>query len=367
MANELNIQLDPGLTITAQIVQNATQVGSNVALTESGSLSGFYSGDMPGATAAGAYQVRFLSGADVVGSGQIAWDGSSEITLGLLSTTAELEARTLPVENYFDSETDLVAIDAIAPAVIAQIQSGLATAAAVGAIPTDPLLASDSRLDNLDAAISSRSSHGAPDLTNLDAAVSSRLADAVYTAPNNTGISTLVARLSADRATYLDKLNVPGSLANSSSASAYQANLAPIIDQLNAIQGSGFDTAVHGLVSIRTRGDEAWVTAMGGGSATEANQTSILNALSQIQGSGFNSAGHSLKAIVDHGDGNWAPSIGSGSATEAKQDEILNAILPSEVITPTRYQKIRFGDNAVLADYSVTNDGNGNITLTRTS
>lgn len=41
-------------------------------------------------------------------------------------------------------------------------------------IATNPLLANDARLDHLDADISSRSSHAAPDLSNLDVAVSTR-------------------------------------------------------------------------------------------------------------------------------------------------------------------------------------------------
>jgi len=90
--------------------------------------------------------------------------------------------------------------------------SALATAAAVAAIPTNPVLDSDARLDHLDADVSSRlatAGYTSPDnagiaaiptnpvldsdarLDHLDADISSRLATAGYTAPNNAGISSI--------------------------------------------------------------------------------------------------------------------------------------------------------------------------------
>lgn len=56
---------------------------------------------------------------------------------------------------------------------VSAIQSGLATSAEVTAIPTNPLLTNDARLDN------------------LDAAVSSRLATAGYTAPDNATVALI--------------------------------------------------------------------------------------------------------------------------------------------------------------------------------
>lgn len=59
---------------------------------------------------------------------------------------------------------------------VTAIQSGLATSAGVSAIPTNPLLTNDARLDNIDATISSR------------------LATAGYTAPANADITAIKAK-----------------------------------------------------------------------------------------------------------------------------------------------------------------------------
>jgi hypothetical protein len=79
MPNELNIALPrTGLTVTAQRYINASAVGTAISLTEIGS-SGFYSGDMTGT--AGTYQVVFLAGGANVGSGEIIWDGTNELSI----------------------------------------------------------------------------------------------------------------------------------------------------------------------------------------------------------------------------------------------------------------------------------------------
>ncbi len=79
----------------------------------------------------------------------------------------------------------------------------------------------DARLANLDATISSRNATTPPsaasiatqvrtelgtELGRIDAAISTRLASAGYTAPDNTNIGTIVARLTATRAALLDNL-----------------------------------------------------------------------------------------------------------------------------------------------------------------
>lgn len=194
MANELNLSLSPaqtGLTITAILIQGNAQVGSAISCPESGTLAGHYSGNMP-AVAAGVYGVRFLSAGAQVGTGVIDWDGTKERSIGDVPTVAQLEARTLSSADYFNPATDTVAtvtsltnavtlpsipsnwITAAGLAVDAvnEIQSGLATDADVTAIledtgttlpglivaiPTNPLITTDARLNNLDATISSRS------------------------------------------------------------------------------------------------------------------------------------------------------------------------------------------------------------------
>lgn len=78
MANELNIALQTGLTVTAQRYNAGASVGSTISLSEVGS-SGFYSGNMTGA--AGTYQLAFIAGGANVGSGEIIWDGTNELSI----------------------------------------------------------------------------------------------------------------------------------------------------------------------------------------------------------------------------------------------------------------------------------------------
>ncbi len=82
MANELNIALSTGLTVTAQRYQAGASVGSAISLTEV-STSGFYTGNMTGS--AGTYQLVFLASAATVGTGQIVWDGTAEVAPSTLT------------------------------------------------------------------------------------------------------------------------------------------------------------------------------------------------------------------------------------------------------------------------------------------
>lgn len=75
--------------------------------------------------------------------------------------------------------TDLVSQVVPELLTVGGIQSGLATSASVAAIPINPLLDNDARLNALDATISSR------------------LATAGYTAPDNTGIAAIQAKTDA--------------------------------------------------------------------------------------------------------------------------------------------------------------------------
>lgn len=86
MANELNTaQATSGLTITAQLFQAGSAVGSAITCAEVGS-SRFYSANMPTITA-GTYQVVFYqSGVTPLSSGLIAWNGTAEILVNNLST-----------------------------------------------------------------------------------------------------------------------------------------------------------------------------------------------------------------------------------------------------------------------------------------
>ena len=122
-------------------------------------------------------------------------------------------------------------------------------------------------------------------------------------------IDTLLSRLSAARAGYLDKLNVSGTLAHSDAASTYKADVSALataakllayvqlilrsdsaietdnateLGEINADEGSGggdYSSQADSQEAIRDRGDAAWLTG-GGGSITD-----ILNVIPLIPNS----------------------------------------------------------------------------------
>lgn len=162
-------------------------------------------------------------------------------------TNAEMNARTLPSANYFDPAADTVAnvttVGSVTGAVTAGTvndKTGYALTAAYDAAKTAAQAAtalSNATWTNARAAL----------LDYLDAAITSRLATAGYTAPNNTGITTLLDRLTALRAGYLDKLNVTGTLAHSDAAATYKADVSGLALETTA-QSILTDTGTDGVV-----------------------------------------------------------------------------------------------------------------------
>lgn len=76
---------------------------------------------------------------------------------------------------------------------------------------------------------------------NLDAAVSSR---STYAGADTAGTTTLLDRLTAARAGYLDKLNVSGTLAHSDAADTYKADVSGLANDIKAAmeaEGSALD------------------------------------------------------------------------------------------------------------------------------
>ena len=147
MSNEIQFAYsETGLTtLTANLHLSGGAAGAGIgpiALSDASS-PGVYWGSVPTSpsVAAGVYAMVAKDGSTVVGSGVLQWDGTAEVK-----------------DFELAKETDLAT---------------LATASAVSAIPTNPLLSTDARLDNLDAAISTR------------------LASSGYTAPDNVGITAI--------------------------------------------------------------------------------------------------------------------------------------------------------------------------------
>ena len=205
MANELNIALSTGLTVTAQAYTAGAASGSPISLSEVGT-SGFYSGNMTGS--AGTYQLVFFSGGATVGTGQINWSGTAEIPFSTL-TTADIPSAAI---SAIQAKTDNLPSD---PADQSLVESAISALSIPTVVQIRTELDSNStKMANLDATISSRSTLTTGDLpsvpsaasvasavrteltelSNLDASVSSRLASASYTAPANSDISAIKSK-----------------------------------------------------------------------------------------------------------------------------------------------------------------------------
>ena len=78
MAHEITTNQETGLTLTARLVQGGALVGSSITMTESGTVTGHYTGDVPGGTAAGIYDVIVYNGSTRIADGTIDWDGTAE-------------------------------------------------------------------------------------------------------------------------------------------------------------------------------------------------------------------------------------------------------------------------------------------------
>jgi hypothetical protein len=204
MANELNIALSTGLTVTAQPYTAGAASGSAINLSEV-STSGFYTGNMTGAS--GTYQLVFLSGGATVGTGQINWSGTAEIPFSTL-TTADIPSAAI---SAIQAKTDNLPSD---PADQSLVESAISALSIPTVVQIRTEMDSNStKLANLDATISSRSTLTTGDLpsvpsaasvatavrtelteiSNLDASVSSRLASADYTEPTSAPSASSVA------------------------------------------------------------------------------------------------------------------------------------------------------------------------------
>lgn len=204
MANELNIALSTGLTVTAQAYTAGAASGSAISLSEVGS-SGFYTGNMTGS--AGTYQLVFVSGGATVGTGQINWSGTAEIPFSTL-TTADIPSAAI---SAIQAKTDNLPSD---PADQSLVESAISALSIPTVVQIRTEMDSNSTaLANLDATISSRSTLTTGDLpsvpsaasvasavrtelteiSNLDASVSSRLASADYTEPTSAPSASSVA------------------------------------------------------------------------------------------------------------------------------------------------------------------------------
>lgn len=92
MANEIGVIHTTGATVTAKVLylDNSTgwtQQGSDVSLTEDGTITGHYAGDMPTASA-GRYYISFYDSGTLIDGKTTAidWDGTAVITGNSIDT-----------------------------------------------------------------------------------------------------------------------------------------------------------------------------------------------------------------------------------------------------------------------------------------
>ena len=232
MAGEITydgLVTDSGKTLIAKVYSlSGTQIGTDVPLTEAGTTA-IFNGDMP-ATGEGFYIFRVMEGNDILGRGRINWDGTAErqasthsvadvygeFTAGSNADAFKADVSAIPTNPVLTNDIRLDNLDAAVSSRSshgAPDLSALATQSSVNAIPTNPVITSDSRLDNLDVAVSTRSSHAAPDLSGVaqQTTVASILADTNELQQNQgnwltaTGFSTLTA---SDIAGVINTLSV---------------------------------------------------------------------------------------------------------------------------------------------------------------
>jgi hypothetical protein len=285
MANELNIALSTGLTVTAQAYTAGAASGSAISLSEVGS-SGFYTGNMTGS--AGTYQLVFLSGGATVGTGQINWSGTAEVPVSTL-TTADIPTAAI---SAIQAKTDALPSD---PADQSLVESAISALSIPTVVQIRTELDSNStKLANLDATISSRSTLTTGDLpsvpsaasvasavrteltelSNLDASVSSRLASAAYTAP--TSAPTAAAVASAVRTELTEISNLDASVSSRLASASYTA---PANSDISAIKSKtdNLPASPAAVSDIPTTAQIA--TAVEGSLLNEADGQAVLNAL----------------------------------------------------------------------------------------
>lgn len=193
------------------------------------------------------------------------------------------------------------------------------------------------KLDNLDATVSSRSSHSVADIWNaltssmmvagsagravrdfLDATISSRLPSASYTAPDNAGITSLNSKVTTARAAKLDNLDAQVStrLAASGYTAPDNTTISTLAARLGAFAGTGANT-VLGVLRAIMRSDATLPTDVGGT---------------------FNPATDALEAIRNEGDTSWA----DASTPQAIADAVWDALMADHVDADTLGAAISF-------------------------
>lgn len=135
MAAEITASAPTGLVLTARLAQGAT-IGASITLTESGTLAGYYTGSVPGGTAAGRYAVTVLNGTVPIGAGELRWDGTAEILPSIAGDAMALTAGERTATRGVIEASTVLGKEATAAAIKAKTDALPAAPAAVGDIPS---------------------------------------------------------------------------------------------------------------------------------------------------------------------------------------------------------------------------------------
>jgi hypothetical protein len=210
-----------------------------------------------------------LSGVPKVGY-KLAADGLASISTWTVNITGSISSVTnaivLPT-----APTDWISSASVSSAAVSKIQSGLATTTSISAIPTNPLLATDTRLNNLDATVSSRMAtftYTTPptviqirqemdtNSTKLDTNVASRLATSAYmVSPSAVQIrqeldtnSTKLTNLDA----AVSSRTVPSDITAGLTYQGYTAARAAYLDTLNGLVNSIWNAFAYSTTSFKS-------------------------------------------------------------------------------------------------------------------
>lgn len=206
----------------------------------------------------------------------------------------------------FDIANSAIDGDAIATSAITRIQSGLATASSVAAIPTNPLLVSD------------------------------------YTAPDNAGISALTNRLTSARAGYLDNLSGGAPLLASNYVAPANASIASILTNTSRV-----DALIENSGGDRFTAKALESAPAGGGSSLTAADVWNYATRSLTDKSGF--------SLTQSFPANFA-NLGINSSGHISRVTLVD--------TTTVNSDMRGTDNALLASSYTAPDNTGISALT---
>jgi hypothetical protein len=231
------------------------------------------------------------AGSQIVTGGSASAVGGGAYSYTLASGSVTTEGEYLAIFKTTDTTVDLQHVPALwvvgrggIEDLDAAISSRNATTPPTAVDIRSELDANSTKLVNLDAAVSSRSTYAGGDtsgvtallsrltstraglLDNIDAAISSRLAAAGYTAPDNSGISTIAGRLTSARATLLDNLAqldaaVSSRLAGGSYTAPDNATITTIATRLSDARATLLDNLSRLDVAVGTRLASAGYTA----------------------------------------------------------------------------------------------------------